>query len=148
MQSDFTLMILQGCCYRWWAFRNALSFFALKMAKMIDRKLNITIFDPKAFTKDGPSVATGAGELSQSIWSRLLRLKVQYPGSRTTWNRFICTAYPKGRCLYQKSADEKRIATVYRGGGPKGIKEKEKESFDNFLLQCAIQEGATHSLSG
>ena len=30
------------------------SYFALKMARMIDRKIEVTIFEPKAFTKDGP----------------------------------------------------------------------------------------------
>ena len=40
---------------------------------------------------------------------------------------------------------EKTIATVYRGGGPKGIIGKDKESFDHFLLGLAVEEGAVHS---
>ncbi|UCG78855.1 MAG: hypothetical protein JSV21_03215, partial [Nitrospirota bacterium] len=39
---------------------------------------------------------------------------------------------------------EKTIATVYRGGGPKGIIGSDKESFDRFLLGRAIEEGAHH----
>jgi len=31
------------------------SIFALKLAKMLDKKLKITIYDPKNFTKDGPA---------------------------------------------------------------------------------------------
>ena len=30
------------------------SIFALKMAKMIDKKIDVTIFEPKDFTRDGP----------------------------------------------------------------------------------------------
>jgi flavin-dependent dehydrogenase len=33
---------------------------------------------------------------------------------------------------------------VYRGGGPKGIIGSERESFDKFLLDLAVQEGAVH----
>jgi flavin-dependent dehydrogenase len=51
------------------------SYFALKMAKMIDKNIDITIFEPKAFTKDGPIGCNRYGELSQSIWSRHLQLK-------------------------------------------------------------------------
>lgn len=37
---------------------------------------------------------------------------------------------------------ERTIATVYRGGGPKGMIPEGKESFDYFLLRDAIKEGA------
>jgi len=39
--------------------------------------------------------------------------------------------------------NEKRIASVYRGGGPKDIdKMKAKESFDGYLLELAMEKGA------
>ena len=49
-----------------------------------------------------------------------------------------------GSVFISTPALEKTIATVYRGGGPKGMAGGEKESFDNFLLSQAVKEGATH----
>jgi len=37
---------------------------------------------------------------------------------------------------------EKTIATVSRGGGPKGLAGFDKESFDDFLLSRAVEQGA------
>jgi hypothetical protein len=31
------------------------SIFALKMAKMVDKKIDLTIFEPKSFSKEGPA---------------------------------------------------------------------------------------------
>src|SRR4030067_2801348 len=37
------------------------SIFALKLAKMVDKKIDITIFEPKDFTKDGPAGCNHCG---------------------------------------------------------------------------------------
>jgi flavin-dependent dehydrogenase len=123
------------------------SFFALKMAKMIGKKLDITIFEPKAFTTDGPVGCNRCGGVvSEHLVQTLAIEGINIPPEVVQRGIDSYVLHTQRGDVYIKSpADEKRIATVYRGGGPKGIIEKEKESFDNFLLQCAVQEGATHS---
>jgi len=123
------------------------SYFALKMAKMVDKELDITIFEPKAFTKDGPVGCNRCGGvISEHLVQTLAVEGINIPPEVVQRGIDSYVLHTQRGDVYIKSpADEKRIATVYRGGGPKGIKEKDRESFDNFLLQCAIQEGAIHS---
>jgi len=148
MQSDFTLndnsriAIIGGG-----PSGTLFSFFALKMAKMVDKKLDITIFEPKAFTKDGPIGCNRCGGvISEHLVQTLAVEGINIPPEvvQRGIDSYVLHTQ-RGDVFIRSPADEKRIATVYRGGGPKGIKEKDRESFDNFLLQCAIQEGATHS---
>ena len=148
MQSDFTLhdnakvAVIGGG-----PSGTLFSFFALKMAKMVDKKLDVTIFEPKAFAKDGPLGCNRCGGvISEHLVQTLAIEGINIPPEvvQRGIDSYVLHTQ-RGDVFIKSPADEKRIATVYRGGGPKGIKEKDRESFDNFLLKCAIQEGATHS---
>jgi flavin-dependent dehydrogenase len=123
------------------------SYFALRMAKMIDRKIDVTIFEPKAFTKDGPIGCNRCGGvISEHLVQTLAVEGINIPPEvvQRGIDSYVLHTQ-RGDVSIKSPAAEKRIATVYRGGGPKGIKEKDRESFDNFLLQCALQEGAVHA---
>ncbi|MEE8552980.1 MAG: hypothetical protein V3S72_06740 [Desulfobacterales bacterium] len=123
------------------------SFFALNMAKMIDKKIDVTIFEPKDFTRDGPIGCNRcAGVISEHLVQALAIEGINIPPEvvQRGINSYVLHTQ-RGNVHIESPAAEKRIATVYRGGGPLGIKEKDRESFDNFLLNCAIQEGASHS---
>jgi len=123
------------------------SYFALKMAKMVDKNIDVTIFEPKAFTKDGPIGCNRCGGvISEHLVQTLAVEGINIPPEvvQRGIDSYVLHTQ-RGDVSIKSPAAEKRIATVYRGGGPKGIKEKDRESFDNFLLQCALQEGATHS---
>lgn len=122
------------------------SIFALKKAKMIDKKIDVTIFEPKDFTKDGPSGCNRCGGvISEHLVQALAVEGINIPTEvvQRGINSYVLHTQV-GDVYIESPAHEKRIATVYRGGGPKGIKEKDRESFDNFLLKYAIQEGASH----
>lgn len=121
------------------------SIFALKMAKMIDKKIDVTIFEPKDFTKDGPAGCNRCGGvISEHLVQTLAIEGINIPPEVVQRGIDSYVLHTQAGDAYIESpAAEKRIATVYRGGGPKGIKEKDRESFDNFLLKCAIHEGAT-----
>lgn len=121
------------------------SIFALKMAKMIDKKIDVTIFEPKNFTKDGPLGCNRCGGvLSEHLVQTLAVEGINIPSEVVQKGINSYVLHTQGGDVYIESPTaEKRIATVYRGGGPRGIKEKDRESFDNFLLQCAIQKGAS-----
>src|SRR6266568_590778 len=51
------------------------SFFALKMAKMMGKELQITIFEPKDFTKDGPGGCNKCGGIISELLVQTLALE-------------------------------------------------------------------------
>jgi flavin-dependent dehydrogenase len=122
------------------------SIFALKMAKMIDKKIDITIFEPKDFTKDGPAGCNHCGGVISEMLIQSLAVEgINVPPEvvqRGIDSYVLHTE--KGDVYIESPALEKRIATVYRGGGPKGTTDKDRQSFDDFLLKCAVREGASH----
>ncbi len=122
------------------------SIFALKMAKMVGKELNITIFEPKDFTKTGPAGCNRCGGVISELLVQTLAVEgINLPDTvvRKGINSYrLHTNY--GSVFIATPSFDKTIATVYRGGGPKGITVVDKESFDHFLLNRAIQEGAIH----
>ncbi len=122
------------------------SIFALKMAKMVGKKLNVTIFEPKDFTRTGPAGCNRCGGIISELLVQTLAVEgINLPDSvvRKGINSYrLHTNY--GSVFIATPSFDKTIATVYRGGGPKGLAAANKESFDNFLLNLAIREGAVH----
>ena len=123
------------------------SIFILKMAKMVGKKLNVTIFEPKDFSKDGPRGCNHCGGVISELLVQMLAVEgINLPDSvvQRGINSYKLHTH-LGSVQIATPSFEKTIATVYRGGGPKGIVGREKESFDNYLLYQAIQEGAVHN---
>ncbi len=120
------------------------SIFALKMAKMVGKELNVTIFEPKDFTKTGPAGCNRCGGIISELLLQTLAVEgINLPDTvvRKGINSYrLHTNY--GSVFIATPAFDKTIATVYRGGGPKGFTAADKESFDDFLLGQAIREGA------
>ncbi len=123
------------------------SIFALKLAKMVDKELNVTIFEPKDFTRDGPGGCNRCGGIISELLVQNLAVEgINLPDSvvqRGIHSYRLHTT--QGRVDIATPAFEKTIATVYRGGGPKGIIGADIESFDHFLLDLAVKEGAVHN---
>jgi flavin-dependent dehydrogenase len=122
------------------------SIFALKMAKMIGKEIAVTIFEPKDFTKDGPGGCNRCGGIISELLVQTLAVEgINLPDSvvRKGINSYRLHTN-MGSVIIATPALEKTIATVYRGGGPRGMIGEDKASFDNFLLAQAIQEGAVH----
>jgi flavin-dependent dehydrogenase len=123
------------------------SIFALKMAKMAGKELNITIFESKDFTKVGPVGCNRCGGVISELLVQTLAVEgINLPDSvvRKGINSYkLHTVH--GSAYIVTPSREKTIATVYRGGGPKGVTGKDKESFDHFLLCLAKNEGAVHN---
>lgn len=122
------------------------SIFALKMAKIMDRELNITIFEPKDFKKDGPGGCNRCGGIISELLVQTLAVEgINFPDSVVRKGIHSYKLHTNhGDVNIATPELEKTIATIYRGGGPKGMAESGKESFDNFLLSQAIKEGAVH----
>jgi flavin-dependent dehydrogenase len=121
--------------------------FALKMAKMVGKELNITIFDPKDFTKDGSGGCNRCGGAISELLVQTLAVEgINLPDSVVQKGINSYNLHTNHGSVYIATpTHEKTIATVYRGGGPKGIIGKDKESFDKFLLDMAVKEGAIHN---
>jgi len=123
------------------------SIFALKMAKMMEKSVHVTIYEPKDFTKDGPAGCNKCGGIISELLVQNLAVEgINLPDSvvqRGINSYKLHTQY--GNVYIETPSKEKTIATVYRGGGPRGIIGSEKESFDRFLLDMAIHEGAVHN---
>ena len=123
------------------------SIFALKMAKMMEKSVQVTIYEPKDFTRDGPIGCNKCGGIISELLVQNLAVEgINLPDSvvqRGINSYKLHTQY--GNVYIETPSKEKTIATVYRGGGPRGIIGSEKESFDRFLLDMAIHEGAVHN---
>jgi flavin-dependent dehydrogenase len=122
------------------------SIFALKLAKMIGKELNITIYDPKDFTREGPGGCNRCGGVISELLVQTLALEgINLPDSVVQRGINSYKLYTRlGEAFISAPAHENRIATVYRGGGPKGTIGSGKKSFDKFLLELAVSEGAKH----
>ena len=122
------------------------SFFALKMAKMIDKNIEVTIFEPKDFTSKGPVGCNRCGGvISEHLVQTFAVEGINIPTEvvQRSINSYVLHTQ-SGSVFIESPSSEKSIATVYRGGGPKGLIEHDIFSFDNYLLQSALKEGATH----
>ncbi len=122
------------------------SIFALKMAKMMGKEITVTIFEPKDFTKDGPGGCNRCGGIISELLVQTLAVEgINLPDSvvRKGINSYRLHTN-QGSVFIATPSLEKTIATVYRGGGPRGTIGEDKESFDHFLLAQAMQEGAVH----
>lgn len=120
--------------------------FALKMAQLIGKQLNITIFEPKNFVKDGPVGCNHCGGIISELLVQTLAVEgINLPDSVVRKGINSYNLHTNQGDVFIATPDlERTIATVYRGGGPKGMISEGKESFDNFLLKEAIREGAVH----
>jgi len=123
------------------------SIFALKMAELLGKELNITIFEPKDFTEDGPKGCNRCGGVISELLIQTLAVEgINLPDSviRKGIDSYMLHT-GQGNVYIASPCLEKTIATVYRGGGPKGTVKQDKKSFDDFLLGLAVKEGAIHN---
>jgi flavin-dependent dehydrogenase len=128
------------------------SIFALKLAKRIGKDIDLTIYEHKDFSSEGPrSCNMCAGVISESL-VQLLAIEgvfLKTPVVQRAIDSY-CFQTTSGSVLLRSPSEQRGIVTVYRGGGPiKSSTSAEKEdpgsrqtSFDNFLLECAKKEGA------
>ncbi len=128
------------------------SIFALKLAKQIGKDIDLTIYERKSFSSEGPSSCNMcAGVVSESLVQMLAieGICLKPPIVQRAIDTY-CFQTTSGDVFLNSPSHQKGIATVYRGGGPvcqttPGTDQKlesEKKSFDDFLLDCAQKEGA------
>ena len=122
------------------------SFFALHMlefGRQAGLGLKLTLFEPRRFRGCGPAGCNMcAGILAAPLVHNLSRLGLDLPESAVMSRiHSYCMHSPFGSIEVPQPHPLEPILSVYRGSGPLGSELGEGASFDQFLLQSAVQRG-------
>lgn len=120
------------------------AYFLLDTAERVGLKIWVDVYEPRNFSLSGPKGCNYcAGVISESLIQNLasegINLNstvVQRAINSYVWHTDI------GNLRVQLSAEEFRIATVFRGGGPRDGRGLNGRGFDRQLLSMAEQKGA------
>jgi flavin-dependent dehydrogenase len=121
------------------------SIFASKLARDMGKALDFTIYERKSFVSHGASGCNMcAGVVSESLVQNLALEGINLPATVVRWGIESYFFHIEGGSVEIKSSRlrQRGIATVFRGGGPAGSLAKGIQSFDDFLLQKAVEHGA------
>jgi flavin-dependent dehydrogenase len=118
----------------------------LHLSKLHNLHLEVRIFEPRDFSRPGPSGCNRcAGVLSSRLWGNLSELGLSIPEEIIQAELNAYTIHLNGESIHLERPDPaRRIVSVYRGGGPRMIEGAPEASFDNFLLHQAVDRGAIH----
>lgn len=123
---------------------SSFAYFLLDTAERVGLKLQVDVYEPRDFALTGPKGCNYcAGVISESLVQNLASEGMNL--SPTVVQRAIDSYIwhtDMGSLRVQLSPEEFRIATVFRGGGPRAMKEVIGKSFDGQLLSMAEQKGA------
>jgi CRP-like cAMP-binding protein/flavin-dependent dehydrogenase len=120
------------------------SYFILQIAKRIDLEISVDIYERKNFSVLGPAGCNMcAGVISESLIQALSIEGIELPPDivQRGVNSFVLHTISDTAVMHAPF-NEMRIATVYRGGGPRGASDVYWKSFDNYLLELAKRHGA------
>ncbi len=120
------------------------TYFLLRLAGAIDLTLNVDIFEPRHFSLGGPAGCNHCGGIvSESLVQLLAADGITLPDSviqRAIYSYVL--HMDVGSVEIESPVQEQRIASIYRGNGPRGGEESSWESFDGFLQRHCQQQGA------
>lgn len=120
------------------------SYFLLQMAKNIGVEFDIDIYEPRYFTHRGPAGCNHCGGVvSEALVQRLATEGINLESSVIQRGVDSYTLHMDvGTVRIETPVQEKRIASVYRGNGPRVSTVTDIESFDGYLLSLAQGQGA------
>lgn len=118
--------------------------FLLDTAERMGMDIQVDIYEPRDYTRPGPVGCNMCGGIiSESLVQNLAAEGINLPP--TVVQRGIDSYMlhmDVGSVRIETPIHESRIAAVYRGPGPRDIKEIKWGSFDGFLQNLAIEKGA------
>lgn len=120
------------------------SYFLLQMAQRIGMRLMVDIYERRDFASLGPTGCNMCGGvISESLVQSLSVEGINLPPDvvQRGIDSFRFHSDKETVTLYAPYR-EMRIATVYRGAGPKGTSRPRWRSFDGYLLEMAVTSGA------
>jgi flavin-dependent dehydrogenase len=120
------------------------SYFLIEMAERIGVELAVDIYEPRDFTKPAPVGCNMCGGIvSESLVQLLATEGINLPPSVVQRGIDSYVLHMDvGSVRIEPTRREKRIAAVYRGGGPRGATDFRWNSFDAHLLELAKGRGA------
>lgn len=120
------------------------TYFALDFAKRLDLDITIDVYEAKDFTKIGSGGCNHCGGIiSESLVQKLSADGIVLPSNIIRSGIKTYTLHvEQGKTVIKTPSDEQRIASVFRGCGPKGCLDTSPRSFDDFLLKLCEKNGA------
>ena len=120
------------------------AFFILDTALRFGMDLQVDIYEPRNFTKPGPTACNMCGGIiSESLVQNLAAEGIILPTNVVQRGIDSYMMHMDvGNVRIDTPLNEKRIGAVYRGPGPRDIKEIKWGSFDGHLQQLAVDKGA------
>jgi len=120
------------------------AYFLLEIASRVDLDLHVDIFESRDFLQSSPQGCNMCGGIvSESLVQNLAAEGLNLPPSVV--QRGIDSYHlhmDVGSVLIETPLHEMRIGAVHRGAGPKDVRERDWESFDQHLLDRAVGRGA------
>lgn len=120
------------------------SYFLLEMAQAVNLNIELDIFEPRDFARQGPAGCNMCGGIvSESLVQSLAAEGILLPTSVV--QRSIDSYYlhmDVGRVRIETPLREMRLAAVHRGGGPRNVKVTNSGGLDGHLLALACGVGA------
>lgn len=120
------------------------TYFALDFAERFGLDINIDIIEAKDFTCAGsPGCNHCGGIISESLIQMLSTEGIVLPSKVIRRGIESYTMHvEQGTTVIETPLREQRIASVFRGFGPKGTTNEKFDSFDNYLLSKCVEKGA------
>lgn len=120
------------------------SYYALEYARRFGLELELDIFESKDFTKIGASGCNHCGGIvSESLVQELATDGLVLPVEIIQRGINTYTMHmEQGTRVIRVPSDEHRIASVFRGSGPRGCLDKSIKGFDSYLLGLCQKKGA------
>ena len=114
------------------------------MAERVGLDISVDIYEPRDFLNPGPAGCNMcAGIVSETLVQMLAAEGIILPGTVVQRGIDSYTLHMDvGSVRINTPLNEKRIAAVYRGAGPRDLKEFKYVGLDNHLLNLALERGA------
>src|SRR5512132_912074 len=120
------------------------SYFLLDMAERTGLKIQVDIYEPRDFDIPGPTGCNMCGGvIYESLVQSLAVDGINLP--ETVVQRGIghnMVHLDIGSVRIHTPRREKRIATTFRGMGPRGLMNFSGQSLDGYLMKLAVDKGA------
>lgn len=119
------------------------AYFLQRLADSVDLELEIDLYEPRLFGHCGPAGCNHCGGIvSESLVQLLASEGVNLPDEVVQRGIDAYVLHTDvGSVRIRTPSEQKRIAGVFRGNGPRGSESSERIGFDHYLLKLAGSSG-------